>query len=811
MILSIGFKEYKAFIVIMIIPKNTINLGYIRSKKKMQKYYSIPLFLMIFFFVGCSQKELEPIQKEKFSTIKVDYQKQIQPILDKRCVVCHSCYNAPCQLKLSSFEGFARGGSKIDIYGNRLKESAPTRLFIDASRTQDWREKGFHSVLNRNINENESIAMHVMNQKKRNPLSKGVYESEESDLNCSKNEKELSQYIEDNPHKGMPFGFPELKTDEYNLLMAWLSNSFGSVSPKRDTPHKAVEKWEAFFNNPSIKHQVTARYIYEHLFIGHLYFENNPKEFYELVRSSTPPAQPIKIIPTRLPYDDPGKKVYYRFQKVQSTIVDKTHMVVKLNEAKLIRYKELFIQRKWNETPYIPSYEPKISSNPFKTFKQIPADSRYKFLLDDAYFMISNFIKGPVCKGQIALNVINDHFWVFFLDPNYDLSVQNNEYLIESINTLSIPNEKGSNPTFFGELFGKDFNDESKEYYKNRGREYAKKYPKGIRLEHIWKDKANGSSVLTIYRHFDSASLHKGALGNIPKTLWVIDYPLLERIYYSLVAGFDIFGNIPHQVMVRQYMNRLRIEGESNFLDFLPNSVRKETFDEWYQGWISKYLIPYHDSSIKTGINYNTQEYKKEFVLKVLNATNTPLDKLNYSDNFNNTDNQGLNRELPTNIQTKEEIEYSFNLLSQNSAATIIKKINHYQANVAYIRIKMEDEVDLVYSMIVNRWHDNVAFMFNESSRLNPSKDDIDFVEGFIGSYPNFFFVVNQKELNDFFDLLKNYQENDTYEKKLNRYGINRSNKDFWEIYDWFQQEYTKRKPIESGLFDLNRYYKRAY
>ena len=47
--------------------------------------------------------------------------------------------------------------------------------------------------------------------------------------------------------------------------------------------------------------------------------------------------------------------------------------------------------------------------------------------------------------------------------------------------------------------------------------------------------------------------------------MWIIDFPLLERIYYSLVAGFDIFGNTAHQLLVRTHMDRLRIEGESNF------------------------------------------------------------------------------------------------------------------------------------------------------------------------------------------------------------------------------------------------------
>ena len=37
------------------------------------------------------------------------FRNQVQPLLDRRCVVCHACYDAPCQLKLSSPEGIERG------------------------------------------------------------------------------------------------------------------------------------------------------------------------------------------------------------------------------------------------------------------------------------------------------------------------------------------------------------------------------------------------------------------------------------------------------------------------------------------------------------------------------------------------------------------------------------------------------------------------------------------------------------------------------------------------------------------------------
>lgn len=58
----------------------------------------------------------------------------------------------------------------------------------------------------------------------------------------------------------------------------------------------------------------------------------------------------------------------------------------------------------------LPGYAAATTANPFKTFAELPALSRYRFMLDDARFFVEGFIKGPVCRGQVALNVINDHF-----------------------------------------------------------------------------------------------------------------------------------------------------------------------------------------------------------------------------------------------------------------------------------------------------------------------------------------------------------------------------------------------------------------
>ncbi|MEV9476273.1 fatty acid cis/trans isomerase [Aliarcobacter butzleri] len=332
---------------------------------------------------------------------------------------------------------------------------------------------------------------------------------------------------------------------------------------------------------------------------------------------------------------------------------------------------------------------------------------------------------------------------------------------------------------------------------------YKKYYPDGMKLEYIRKSEKN-DSILTVYRHFDSASLHYGALGSIPKTLWVIDFPLLERIYYSLVAGFDVFGNTAHQLLVRTHMDRLRVEGESNFLEFLPQKSRLNYFNSWYEGWLAQYLTVYTPSNNETNIKYYSTDYKYEFVNMVLDYTNTKRDHINFLENWYK----------PTSLKkvynTKKEIEDTLKSLATPNSVDVIKHFTQRDANSILIKIAMNNGENLIYSMVINRWHKNVALMFDEDSRLDPTKDDIDFIEGFISSYPNMFVVVKQDDLGDFFDLIKNYSKHIENKEKIKDYVINRANPQFWTVYDWFNDEFKKSNPLEYGLFDLNRYYKEA-
>ena len=659
----------------------------------------------------------------------------------------------------------------------------------------------------------QSMLYRLLDHKRIYPGVKGEYYPEASDLTCAETEKELQNYLNKHPNNGMPFGFPPLKQEEFNTIIGWLSQGARGPTPEQQAALKAipvedqkmVDTWELFLNNQDPKHQMTARYLYEHLFLAHLSFETGTNAFYELVRSRTGPGEDIDIIATVRPYDDPGAQIfYYRFRKIYSTIVYKTHMVYPFDEKQYRRVNELFIAPQWVQEPHLVGYDQQMSANPFETYAQIPARSRYQWLLDHTRYVTMTYIRGPVCKGQVALNVINDQFWLLFLDPDYDLSIKFPGFLRLHNELLRMPIERGSSHKLLKVLLDNPHYKWAIDYYQARQNFYAVHYPEGLGVEAIWKGNlATDEPVLTVFRHFDSASVHRGVLGNLPKTVWVMDYPLLERIYYALVAGFDVYGTAGHQLSIRLYMDALRIEGESYFLDFMPQERRQEMIQSWYAG-VMPDKLHYYDAPIPAGFPFSTEDPKREFMEEVISNHITAKD-IGFDQNYLPA---GLSYPaLPAKYEKVEDFLQGFVSVSA-PGVSFFRHVGDHNANVAWVRIKNIPGIgDKVVSVVIDRWHDNVKFIIEENLRLDPNKDRADFISGFVGSYPNYFYVVDVADLPDFFDILDNYDGSDEYLQKMSKYGVNRADERFWEVYDWFQNEFDKQEKERPGLIDLNRYF----
>jgi hypothetical protein len=485
----------------------------------------------------------------------------------------------------------------------------------------------------------------------------------------------------------------------------------------------------------------------------------------------------------------------------------------------------LFIEKPWPLPEQRVSYDPKISANPFKAFEQIPTGSRYRFLLDNIHFIIMNFIRGPVCKGQVALNVVQDHFWLVFLDPKYDLSVQDPGFLMTYGDLLEMPLLKDDYWGLFASTIKREYRRKSSEFAKKRQDYYASRYryekfgekaraiwPGGDPEKPFWRaGKSQDTPLLTVFRHFDSASVEVGPKGNLPQTMWVMDYPLVERIYYSLVAGFNVFGHKMHQASIRIYMDELRQEGETYFIDFMPKNRRYAMMKEWYGGMdLGQVSIDYSMSDLETGFAFKTNEPKREFIEYLVEKHFRPEIGMAFDRNYLHAGEPYP--QLPVAYATIDDLYQGFRAVSKPGTA-FLRKIDDHNANLAYLHIIKDGQAKdqgMYFSMVVNRWHDDVTTLYEEDKRLRPELDSAVFLENFIGSYPNYFFEVYEKDLPEFFKMLTDFDGCPASLETLDTFGVNRAQKDFWEVYDRFQKEFDQLDPVQAGLFDLNRYYYQA-
>jgi hypothetical protein len=766
------------------------------------------LILLIIYLLINSYSEqqtelaLTAIQPKPVTT-SVQYS-DVKEILQHRCVVCHACYDSPCQANLASMEGIRRGANRKPVYdGTRLIEADPTRLFVDAHSVDEWRNKGFFPIVNENSNSaagdnlNNSLIYKMLQLKRNNPLPlqpDGRIENDKLDFSLSRSwicpdNNSFAKFASENVHAGMPFGLPGISDQEFSRLSQWLQQgNQGRDAPLQlDAYQNAIKRWESLLNGADLKSQLVARYIYEHLFLAHIYFsEIDHNVYFKLIRSSTPPGAPANRIATRRPYDDPKvKRVYYRLIPLREPAVSKTHIPYAFNAKQMARIKDLFFKPEYTVTK-LPSYKADIASNPFKSFAQLPVQSRYRFMLEQAEFTIRGFIKGAVCRGQVALNVIDDHFWVFFTTPNIPSEAVYQEFLQQQADNLSLPARAQSNAEPL--INWLELSNDQQKYLKHKSSFLNKNLFATHALDetYVWDgDKINTNATLTVFRHFDSASVRRGLLGQAPQTVWLIDYPVLERIHYLLVAGFDVYGNIGHQLLTRLYMDFLRMESEFNFLALLPDSERIKTRDHWYRNApdrVNNYIQgEYARLSRAPDIKYQTKNPLPELLQRLHKYLQPAL-----------ADESDLMASQPPPLWQKiRQIE-----TLQGQAASIIPEMSV---------ILIDTAKPALFTLLRNSAHSNISGLLNEADRRLPGEDNLTVLPGIIGAYPDALWHIEADKLDQFIADITMIKNEDDYRQVMAKYGVRRSSPEFWKFSDRLHQVYQSEYPVAYGSLDYNR------
>lgn len=754
------------------------------------------------FFINEYKPSFEVADTSRYDhpaqTGRIDFWTQVNPVLETRCVVCHACYDASCQLKLSSYEGITRGITDQRVYNaERLMAAHPTRLFEDANSVSEWRELGFSPVLNeREFNAEKNISGSVLAQmlilKDQNPLPIVDILPESFDFALNRDQQcsaidEFDDFRKDYPLWGMPYGLPGLNTEEKTMLLDWIAEGapYSPLDPVTPVLQEQVELWETFFNRDSLKGRLVSRYLYEHLFLAHLYFgKTDQPVFFELVRSATPPGQAVKRISTRVPFADPEvERVYYRLQPLRESISVKNHMPYILDDSRLELWHDLFFETDY-EVNTLLSYELAQAANPFLSFADLPAESRYKFLLSEAQFTIMGFIKGPVCRGETALEVINDHFWVFFTDPEKPFASEETPAMAQVLRNMGLPAGNGSteNP-----LEWRDYADQEKKYMDIKHSVLSDASVNApFDLDLVWNGaNSNSNTALTIFRHFDSATVEKGLLGGEPQSAWLINYPLLERIHYLLVSGYDVFGNLGHQLNTRVYMDFLRMEGENNFLTLLTDEARISVHKQWYRGTITgleDHLNQFRGTITRpTSIRYRTDEPLHE-LYELIAEHVEPATKENVEEK---------------SIEDEHVLQKLDN--AKGEVLALLPEVMFLAVN------EPDSDEQKFFTLLHHATYSNISILFDDQERRLPEEDTLSVLKGFVGAYPNVFFKVNRGDLESFVQRIETLQEESDYKRLLDDYGVRRSSPDFWKLSDTIHETFLSTHPVDGGLFDYNR------
>ncbi|MCK1787787.1 fatty acid cis/trans isomerase, partial [Pseudomonas sp. TNT11] len=610
---------------------------------------------------------------------------------------------------------------------------------------------------------------------------------------------EFDAYADAHPNEGMPLAVTGLSDQQYQTLRRWLASGAPidqqGVAPSAQEAAQVLQ-WESLLNAPGARESLVARWLFEHLFIAHLYFEGGePGHFFQWVRSRTPSGQPIDLINTRRPNDDPGTRIYYRLWPVQGVIVHKTHITYPLSAAKMERVKSLFYSGDW-QVSALPGYGPGRRANPFETFEAIPAQARYQFMLDNAEFFVRTFIRGPVCRGQVASDVIRDNFWALFQAPEHDLYITDPLYRGRATPLLAMPGQNDDVGSVLS-LWHK-YRDKRNEY------EALRRYRYGELPAPDWSTlwAGNDNALLSIFRHFDSASVNKGLIGEVPQTLWLFDYPLLERTYYQLVVNFDVFGNVSHQAQTRLYFDLIRNGAEQNFLRLMPANSRDDFLGDWYQNsgkvklWMDYESI---DDDKPTGLKLDEKDPKRDFANQLLarfgdlNASPDPINRC-----------VGAFCSRPGLDPVLRDAEQALSRLTSRPAAGL--KVIEQLPEATMLRVETRNGYREVYSLLRNRAHSNVAFMLGEVSRYQPGLDTLTVYPGVLSSYPNFIFNISAEQVPAFVAAMENARDAQHFEKIVDRWGVRRSHPQFWEYFHDLSTYIRETTPVEEGVLDMNRY-----
>ena len=741
------------------------------------------------------------------------YAGSVQPLFDNRCIACHGCLGSPCNVKLSSFRGVDRGGFGKNPYSTHLEAYPRTGMDV-VTTTAEWRERGFYPVVSRGGTADQNRAGSLLYQlvtagyQHNQPgFSRKALMStykERYEHTCPSTPEALAATLASNPAQGMPYGLPALEDSQVQSLKNWVEEGSPGPTPK-DLGAAAVVKnpeivarWESFFNAPDPRQQLVSRYIFDHVYLSSLALDENPGETFKLVRSKTPgnspddaargvTTPPIEIIDTPHPYSDPMTdaavdRFYYRLQKIAYRPVQKNHFVWRLGAKDIAHLEELFLAPKWDPKANLDA--PWDVGNPFLMYQAIPTRARYRFLLENSSVIVGGITSGPVCLGQAATYAVKDQFWVYFIDPDHDVSVLDPQLGLGSWEALMDRSPLGN--AAYEEAYGKAL---------------ERFFSDGYSIDAVWDgDKTNPNAWLTILRHESNTWVLTGRQGGIPRSQWLMGYSGFERIYYDTVAHFEYYGSDIGKLETLGFFNLVRQEFEDHFLLLLPTDERTAIRKRWTKGIgeISLDFSPFPGKDLPSPIENSDPAHPLLGIVTDLEehlgtAISGPPDLLN----------PWVKPDYPIEKGISSYDEW-ITAISTMTVTTRFK-FPRFMPSMIILKLNQGDESRL-YTLVVNRVYKTQYTMLFQDGEALPDLYTLSVYPTVVGGFPNLFMELDLAEAAAFIQEMRNVESLDDFLEFRDRYSVLRNQEDFWDTYDWFNAWNFEHRREEAGVFDLSYY-----
>jgi hypothetical protein len=236
-------------------------------------------------------------------------------------------------------------------------------------------------------------------------------------------------------------------------------------------------------------------------------------------------------------------------------------------------------------------------------------------------------------------------------------------------------------------------------------------------------------------------------------------------------------------------MDFLRMEGEANFLAFLPPQSRREELTSWYQK-----AGPELTQFVEGGMNSFEQLICIEFTSK-----------------HHKKELYGIFAEHVKDVQPNL-FRVQDSELGENSKALLrqLANIKGISASIlpelSMIMVESDNsEYPEIFTLVRNSAHYNVNSLFAEGANRDQKNDNVTLIHGLLGSYPDVFWRVKEADLASLVAKAQQIKTEQDYVAFLDLFAVRRTAKDFWEFSDKLNQTFMHHNLIEGGWLDYNR------